>query len=143
MKFVNRDRIKGIYPGFWHYLNGRGSNTEPQEFLEKMELYFKKYRDARLGQENGETYKAALLEWNQDENVFYNWYWKNQIEYPEMYLKKKGFGGTVYVLDGVGAEFMGYLLKILEERGYLVTSSCYSKCHLPSITDVAKKYYPI
>ena len=142
MKFVNRDRIKGIYPGFWHYLNGRGSNTEPQEFLEKMELYFKKYRDARLGQENGETYKAALLEWNQDENVFYNWYWKNQIEYPEMYLKKKGFGGTVYVLDGVGAEFMGYLLKILEERGYLVTSACYSKCHLPSITDVAKKYYP-
>lgn len=142
MKFVNRDRIKGIYPGFWYYLDSEESNAESEEFLKKFDTYFKKYRNARLAQESGEAYKAALLEWNRDENAFFDWYLNNKLDYPEGYLKKTGFRGTVYVLDGVGAEFMGYLLKILEERGYSVMASCYSKCHLPSITTVAKKFYP-
>lgn len=142
MKFMKKDRIREIYPEFWYYLDDEESNAEPEEYRGKFEAYFKKYRDLRLAQENGETYKTSLLEWNRDENVFYKWYLDNQIDYPEVFLKKKGYRGTVYVLDGVGAEFMGYLLKILEDRGYSVTASCYGKCHLPSTTDVAQKFYP-
>ena len=57
-------------------------------------------------------------------------------------MKRKEFKGRVYVLDGVGAEFMGYILKLLELKDYWAEFSSYTKCHLPSVTSIAKEFYP-
>lgn len=143
MKFIDGDQIKVIYPNFWDYINVVESYAEPENYAKKFDEYFKIYRDVRLARREGTDYEAALEEWNKDENAFYGWYFNDRIEYPEVYLRKKNYVGNVYVLDGVGAEFLGYILKLLEKRGYYAESFAYSKCHLPSITSVAKEFYPL
>lgn len=142
MKIISETQIKDIYPSLWDYMNGNNSNCVPEEFASKFNHYFMTYRKIRLAQKNGNEYDTALSIWNRDENTFYDWYLCGKIEYPEIFLKKKNFTGTVYVLDGVGAEFLGYIHKLLEKRGYFAETLAYGKCHLPSTTNVAKRFYP-
>lgn len=141
-KLMKETQIKNIYPALWNYISGVDHDMEFDGHLENFDKYFKTYRDVRLGQKADTDYNTALEEWNKDENTFYSWYSKNEVEYPEVYLRNKSFHSTVYVLDGVGAEFIGYILTLLQDRGYHVNSAAYAKCHLPSITSVSKKYYP-
>ncbi|MDE6433413.1 MAG: BREX-4 system phosphatase PglZ [Lachnospiraceae bacterium] len=139
---ITADQIKNIYPNLWYYLNDVNKKLMPESFVEKCNQYFETYKRLRLTQLAAKEYNVELSKWNGDEDAFYGWYFNGQIEYPEIYLKKIGFKGNVYVLDGVGAEFLGFLLRLLEEKGYSTELSSYCKCHLPSITMVAKEYYP-
>lgn len=134
-------QIKDLYPALWYYVEDKESEADPEEYAERFDDYFRSYKELRLAQRDGKSYEEALYDWNQDENTFYGWYLDGKIEYPEIYLKKKGFQGHTYVLDGVGAEFLNYILKLLEKKGCVIESKVYGKCHLPSITSVAKKYY--
>lgn len=56
-------------------------------------------------------------------------------------MKRSGFKGRVYVIDAMGAEFMGYVQALLNRNGYSVKEAGYAKCHLPSITSMAKSFY--
>ena len=140
--FIGEEWLKDYYPDLWYYLSGAEIDIEPKNFAEKFEEYFKGYRTLRLGHGTGSIYDIAINAWNKNETVFYAWYFDSLIEYPEVYLKRNKFQGRVYVLDGVGAEFMGYILKILESKGYWAECSSYTKCHLPSTTSIAKEFYP-
>lgn len=143
MKLISGVQIKNIYPSLWDYLNPSEYTIEPKEYSERFDGYFKVYRDLRLAQREDNDYNILLSEWNKDENTFYNWYLDGKIEYPEMYLKKNNFHGKIYILDGVGAEFIKYILKLLEERGYSVSGVTYGKCHLPSTSSMAKMFYSL
>ena len=66
---------------------------------------------------------------SKDDAAFYAWYFDNQIDFPEKYLKNLNFEGKLYVLDGVGAEFINYLCALLKERGFCVDACCY--VHIP------------
>ena len=57
-------------------------------------------------------------------------------------MKRRGFKGNIYVIDAMGAEFMGYVQALLSRNGYSVKDACYAKCHIPSITSMAKNFYP-
>lgn len=46
----------------------------------------------------------------------------------------------IYVLDGVGAEYVPLIMDLLVNNGYEVEYCDYASCHLPSITDVNKEY---
>lgn len=140
--FMDEEWLRDNYSDLWYYLKNVESGMEPEGFAEKFEEYFKTYRTLRLMAGEGSGYDRAINPWNGNETAFYAWYFNSQIEYPEVYLKRKEFKGRVYVLDGVGAEFMGYILKLLELKGYWVEFSSYTKCHLPSITSIAKEFYP-
>lgn len=142
MGIINNIQVENIYPNLWNYINGAENDSDPQSFAKKFAEYFKSYRSVRLAQTERSAYDTVLRTWNKDENTFFNWYFNRQIEYPEVYLKKKNFSGRTYVLDGVSAEFLEYLLKLLEEKGYSVEASCYGKCHLPSTSSVAQEFYP-
>ena len=141
MQFIDDKQIKNIYTDLWQYLNCVESGNE-HKYACRFDEYFRKYRKIKLEQKETFEYEYNLEEWNKDENTFYKWYLDNQIPYPEVYLKSKKFVENVYVLDGVGAEFMEYIVKLLDNKGYCVESVNYGKCHLPSITSVAKKFYP-
>lgn len=142
MNLINADQVKSIYPNLWNYCSSLEGVIEPKEYAEKFEQYFDNYRNMRLAQKNSAEYYSTIAEWNKDEDSFYDWYLDRKIEYPEVILKRKNFKSKVYILDGVGAEFLGYILKLLEERGYSVETVAYGKCHLPSITSTAKEFYP-
>ncbi len=140
--FIGEGWLEDHYSDLWYYLRHMESDVGPEGFAEKFAEYFKTYRALRMRIEEGSGYDIAINPWNRNEAAFYAWYFNSQIEYPEVYLKRKEFKGRVYVLDGVGAEFMGYILKLLELKDYWAEFSSYTKCHLPSVTSIAKEFYP-
>ncbi|MCM1063036.1 MAG: BREX-4 system phosphatase PglZ [Eubacterium sp.] len=133
--------LEQLYPQLAFYILDTVTGAEPEEFSEQFDEYFADYRKCRLGKLNGGKYNENLKRWNVDENAFFSWYLNNKINYPEMYIKMYGGNATVYVLDGVGAEFLGLIIKLLRMKGFSVERMCYAKAHLPSITSVAKEYY--
>ena len=61
------------------------------------------------------------------------------LRYPEKILKDNNFQGPVYVIDGLSAEFMGYLAAMLKKAKMDIQHMEYSKVHLPTITSTAKE----
>lgn len=137
---LNRSQIRAIYPLFASYLDGAG--REWHGLPRRAEAYLNIYREVRLGRRPGTDYDGALHTWNKDDDAFYDWYFDQQIDFPEKHLKGQNFAGTVYVLDGVGAEYMGCLRSLLEGRGCSVDAIFYGKSHLPSTSSAAKEVYP-
>ncbi len=142
MKLINEQYIEENYPNLWDYIKCSEISSCPSKYSEQFEAYFDNYRKIRLAQVDSDTYDTAIGEWNKDENSFFTWYLDGEIEYPETYLKKHGFKGKVYVIDAMGAEFKGYVQALLSRNGYSVKDACYAKCHIPSITSMAKDFYP-
>lgn len=136
------EEIKDQYPALWAYKNYVDVNSYSETECGKFDDYFKMYRNCRLNLESRETYDRILSDWNGDGNTFYRWYYDNALEFPEVILRKKSFSGTVYVLDGVSAEFTGYIYYLLSGLGYAAEEICYGKSHLPSTTSAAQTFYP-
>lgn len=141
MNLIDEQCIETIYPNLWDYIKISDINLYPASYVERFETYFDKYRKMRLAQVDADAYDVSIGEWNKDENSFFAWYLDGEIEYPEAYLKRSGFKGNVYVIDAMGAEFMGYVQALLNRKGYSVKEAGYAKCHLPSITSMAKSFY--
>ncbi len=140
-RLLSISQIKVLYPALYSYLGIEKSGAEPEDYSERFDDYFANYRKLRLSQVECRSYDEELYDWNHDENTFYAWYLDGDIEYPDMLLKENDFHGNTYVLDAVGAEFMHFILKVLEENNCVVELKAYGKAHLPSITSVAKQYY--
>jgi hypothetical protein len=138
---ADENLIKPIYPNLWEYLNGTGLDLTDGDLQDRFTVYFDVYRNCRLGKDTGKQYDEAVVSWNANEEKFYNWYTDSQIDYPEGIFKKQGFTGKICVLDGVGAEFLAYILVLLERRNYKVDYVTYAKTHLPTITSLAKSFY--
>lgn len=141
MKLITRDAIKGIYSNFSFYLDSEENEIDPELFSEKFDTYFSEYRKFRTEICKPDEYDNLIHSWNKTSEEFYSWYTNSDIEYADVAIKKKAFTGTVYVLDAVGAEYLGYISKLLEKKGESIIYSAYTKCHIPSITSQAKDCY--
>lgn len=142
MNLLEREEIKDIYPKFFDYLTAEAGQSDPESYSEKFDAYFSEYRKYRLELCKSGKYDELIGRWNKTPEEFYSWYTDSEIEHAEVAIKKKGFTGNVYVLDGVGAEYLGYLSSLLEKKGETIVYSAYTKCHIPSITKQAKDCYP-
>lgn len=139
---LSSDDVKSIYPKLEYYFASiddidiaRGSCRFD------FKRYFEFYRKARVIKDKASEYDRELMMWNRDEDTFYAWYTNSQLEYPEIILKQQGFRGNTYVLDGVGAEFMEYIVNILRSKSVGIKFCTYSKAHLPTVTLAAKEAY--
>lgn len=141
MQLINEGDVKKIYPNFSAYLSTKENDAFPEEFADRFDSYFTEYRRLRIGLCNPSAYSDLLRKWNDTSDSFYSWYTDADIDYADIAIKKKGFTGNVYVLDGVGAEYLGYITKLLERKGENVSYCAYTKCHIPSITSQAKDHY--
>ena len=130
-----------LYPQLSYYISTTHIGAESGGLSDRLDEYFNNYRRCRLTRNVGEKYDEYLLKWNSDENVFYSWYMNSAIDYPEIFIRKNADNNKIYVLDGVGAEFFGYIIKLLENKGFSIDKKAYTKAHLPSITSIGKKYY--
>lgn len=138
---IESKSIKEIYPQLSEYFEMDDLEIEKNEYSDCLTAYFNLYRRARILKNSEKEYEAELTKWNKDENSFYLWYTNNELEFPETILKKQGFLGNTYVLDGVGAEFMEYIVNVLRRMNMQIDYCAYSKSHLPSITSVAQNAY--
>lgn len=142
MNLLNERDLKIIYPRLWEYVDDTEIVTDPDTYAEKLEEYFSVYKKCKLNKNPGSDYLEALDCWNTNEDKFYSWYLTSQIQYPEQILATQAITGNVYVLDGVGGEFIEYIMRYLLHKKCSFVYSGYAKSHIPSITSQARKHYP-
>lgn len=138
---ISIDKIKEIYPGLLDYLSVNDSNREENLHTSNTIKYFDIYRKSKLLKNKTLEYDKELAKWNKDEDTFYSWYMRAGMKHPEAILKSQEFKGNTYVFDGVGGEFLDYIINRLRRRNFDIDYFSYSISHLPSITSVAKDLY--
>lgn len=137
-QMINKECIQSVYPNLYKYIDYYDSGNK---YRIDADGYFNQYRDLRLSSRESTRYSQIIHQYNGTSELFYSWYLDSELEYPEVLLKKNSQINRVHVLDGVGAEFTGYLIRLLENLGYSIEDVSYCKSHLPSITEVAGHYY--
>lgn len=139
--FLNKSQVEKMYPAFFDYLFAIESFAVDGDEQNKFDGYFLEYRKCRSLKSCEKNYDDIIELWNANEEKFYSWYTSGMLRYPEKILKDNNFQGPVYVIDGLSAEFMGYLAAMLKKAKMDIQHMEYSKVHLPTITSTAKKYY--
>lgn len=142
MRLIKEKDIRNLYPNFADYIESYETEADPDEYSEKFDTYFSAYRKSRIQICQLGVYEDLINSWNENPEKFYSWYTDSDIEYADVAIRNKGFTGNVYVLDAVGAEYLGYIIKLLEKKGENISYSAYTKCHIPSITSQTKDFYP-
>lgn len=141
LDLLSSSQLAMVYPAFSDYLYGIDLIAPFGDEADKFDSYFSEYRQCRSRKSHESDYEVLVSKWNSNEDAFYSWYTNVKLRYPETILKAINFQGNVYVIDGLGAEYMGYLAALLKKAKLDIIHSEYAKVHLPSITSVAKEYY--
>lgn len=141
LNLLNNSQLVEVYPAFSDYLTGADLIAPYGDKSDKFDVYFSSYRKCRSHKSCESDYEKIIAELNSNEDAFYSWYTNVKLRYPEIILKSLDFQGDVYVIDGLGAEFMGYIAALLKKAKMDIIHSEYAKVHLPSITSVAKESY--
>lgn len=132
---LDRDEIRLIYPSLYSYLFGIGEI----EIVGKNKLkdYLKAYRESKIADADNPFLQQYYSGGVNADNLYAMYY-----ELPRQETLILPYVGTadIYVLDGVGAEYVPLIMDLLVNNGYEIEYCDYASCHLPSITDVNKEY---
>lgn len=101
--------------------------------------YLAAYRDAKLSDKITESVKSFIAEKNHDGDTFYDWYHSFNETHNILHKHQNSTNlrpDKVYWIDALGAEFLPYILSILENNsyGYRVCYSEITRCTIPSAT---------
>lgn len=136
-KVLDKEEIKIVYPSLYSYLYGLGE--EQIEGKSEWKCYLQAYRESKIaGADN-----PYLLKYYSDgcanaTNLYSMYY---DLQRQESLVAAHSANGDIYVLDGVGAEYIPLLVDLIVRNGYEIEFCDYAACHLPSITDINKEYF--
>lgn len=130
--------INNIFPEFAAYI----TTTKPSHFrIENTWCidYFESYKKAKLLDKYTEEIEHYIAEKNESAKTFYKWYYEfenshnllAEVSSSEFYRPDK-----VYWIDGLGAEFLSYILYLIdaEQSNMKVVRSQISRSDIPSST---------
>lgn len=133
-----KDAIKTIYPELAAYLKDTKPSSFPSENQWCIE-YLHEYRKAKLQDTYTDKVGNIIKEKNATSKTFYQWYYSfdetheilSEISNNSVLCPDK-----VYWVDGLGAEFLPYLLSIIEEKrsNMKVVRSQITRATIPSST---------
>lgn len=133
-----KDAIKTIYPELAAYLKETKPSSFPSENQWCIE-YLHEYRKAKLQDTYTDKVGNIIKEKNATSKTFYQWYYSfdetheilSEISNNSVLCPDK-----VYWVDGLGAEFLPYLLSIIEEKrsNMKVVRSQITRATIPSST---------
>lgn len=128
--------IYDIYPSLHSYLYGRGGAFV--EGNEDIKDYLNAYRWSKVYDNDSgyldDFYKEGRLT---SSNVYSLYY---RMKHQEDLIKPFMDDADIYVLDGVGAEYLQVLVSLIQNKGYEIELCEFASCHLPSITEVNKRF---
>lgn len=116
-KQLIKNAIKDIYPGFAAYLK----DTTPSVFDTEEQWsidYMHEYKRAKLFDTYTNEVAAYIKEKNATASTFYQWYHSFRESHDilaEMAHHPIYCPDTIYWIDGLGAEYLSYLLYLIEE----------------------------
>jgi hypothetical protein len=133
-----RKAVENIYPEFAAYI----TSTKPSHFRVENTWcidYFEEYKKAKLLDKYTEEIVQYISEKNESAKTFYKWYYEfenshnllAEVSSSAVYKPDK-----VYWIDGLGAEFLSYILYLIdaEQSNIKVVRSQISRSDIPSST---------
>lgn len=140
-KIINDIELKSLYLGASQYLSQECINRIPNT-QQEIYKYLAVYRRCKMGQENSEQLKSIQQCTYSDDREFFSWYYNENLPYVKEKLGDFPNIDTVFVLDGVGGEYMDYIVSVIQSRGRNIIDISFAKSYLPSITKISRKYFP-
>ena len=133
---LDKDEVKTAYPSFYSYLFGIGE----AEIDGKSDLkyYLEAYRDSKVADSDNSYLQQYYASGCANSTNLYGMYY--ELQRQESLIAPYIGSADIYVLDGVGAEYVPLIMDLLVNNGYEILYCDYASCHLPSITDVNKEY---
>lgn len=135
-----KDAVKTIYPKFAAYLK----DTKPSSFAVDTQWcieYFHEYKKAKLQDAYIPEIATFITKKNATSKTFYQWYYSFEeshdvladVSHNSVFCPDK-----VYWIDGLGAEFLPYLLSLIEEKhsNMKVVRSQITRTTIPSSTSL-------
>ncbi|MCI8964028.1 MAG: BREX-4 system phosphatase PglZ [Eubacterium sp.] len=127
---IEYEEVKEVYPSLYAYI---GKNYYSKMDNDWLTNYLKEYRISKLCNKDTNKLKEMVGEYNSSDDNFYKWYFS--LTKQDVYIRNNS-GCPVYVLDGVGAEYVPYLEYLLKKNNYKVKECNCASSSLPSITSV-------
>lgn len=133
---LDRDEIKSVYPSFYSYLFGLGESEI--EGKNDWKYYLEAYRASKVANADTPYLQQYYAKGCANSINLYSMYY--ELQRQETLITPYTDSADVYVLDGVGAEYIPLIVDLLGLNGYEVEYCDFAACHLPSITDINKDY---
>lgn len=132
------DVIAEVYPEFKAYL----SDVKPSHFRPENQWcidYFKEYKSAKLQDKYTDSIANFIAEKNGSPAQFYSWYYEFDESHNVLAEVSNNFvyrPDIVYWIDGLGSEFLSYILYLIEHESSTmnVVRSQITRSVLPSST---------
>lgn len=128
--------IQTVYPSLYSYLYGAG-DTEI-EGKNEWKYYLQAYRESKVADSDNPYLQQYYSTGCANSTNLYSMYY--ELQRQEVLMAPYVGKTDIYVLDGVGAEYIPLLVDLIGKNGYEVEFCDYAACHLPSITDVNREY---
>ena len=135
-----KDAVKTIYPEFAAYLK----DTKPSSFAVDTQWcveYFHEYKKAKLQDAYIPEIATFITKMNATSKTFYQWYYSFEESHDvlaDVSHNSVLCPDKVYWIDGLGAEFLPYLLSLIEEKhsNMKVVRSQITRTTIPSSTSL-------
>lgn len=133
---LDKDEIKAVYPSLYSYLFGIGEAEI--EGKNDWKYYLEAYRESKVADTDNSYLQQYYATGCANSTNLYSMYY--ELQRQEALIAPYIGEADIYVLDGVGAEYIPLIIDLIELNGYGIEYCDYAACHLPSITDVNKAY---
>ena len=133
---LDKTEIRTVYPALYMYLFGQAENriTDKDEW----KFYLQAYRESKVADSDNPYLQRYYGDGCANATNLYSMYYALQRQ--ETAIASYMDNSDIYILDGVGAEYLPLMVELLKQNGYDTEFCDYAACHLPSITDVNKDY---
>lgn len=133
---LDKAEIQAVYPLLYSYLFGQAEkNIEGKDAYKE---YLQAYRESKVFNKDNTYLAEYYSQGHADATTLYSMYY--DLPRQETLVQEYIDAADIYVLDGVGAEYLPLLVDLFEMHGYSIEICDYAACHLPSITDINKSY---
>lgn len=135
--FLNKEDLKTMYPSFYSYMFGLGDNLIESNVFFK--VYLDEYRKSKVKDKDTPYIEEYYKDDYDRASKLYELYYETDKQ--DVAVDEAIDDNTdVYVIDGLGAEYLLLVIDLLSRNQYEIESCNIASAHLPSITDVNKAY---
>ncbi len=133
---MDKAELKLVYPSLYYYLYGQyiGNLESKEEWTD----YLQAYRESKVTGRDTSYLKQFYFSGQANATNLYNMYYT--LERQETIIAPYVTDSDIYILDGVGAEYLPLMVELIRQNGYDIELCDYAACHLPSITDINQEY---
>ncbi len=133
---LDKIEIQEIYPALYSYLFGTAETAIHGN--DEWKLYLQAYRESKVAGKDNAYLKQYYESGCANSTNLYSMYYA--LPRQEVAVAPYVEDSDLYILDGVGAEYLPLLVELIRNKGYEIEVCDYAACHLPSITEVNKAY---